>query len=311
MSEPDLRPPTSPQRTRDSSTTKWLLLVLAIAAIGYGGWYAREYWAAQNRATPPEAVAPAAPAPEAALPAVEPEPSAPPVVPPPAAEGAPQHPLPESTADTLPADDALALDRWVGQWLSSQAQKFVVTPGVAHHIVATIDNLPRSHAAPRLWPIYPVGGKMELAPPTQSGGQGMQIATSNSARYDGVVGFVTSLEPAQVAQWYRQAYPVLQQSYENLGYPGKYFNDRLVAVIDHLLATPEPQAPLAVQLVQVQTPEAGQAPNPPQQPWLRYEFVDARLQALSAGQKILLRIGAEHRLVIKAYLQALRAQITV
>jgi hypothetical protein len=48
----------------------------------------------------------------------------------------------------------------------------------------------------------------------------------------------------------------------------------------------------------------------PQQPWLRYEFADADLQSLSAGQKILLRMGVEHTQRIKAQLRALRAQIT-
>ena len=27
---------------------------------------------------------------------------------------------------------------------------------------------------------------------------------------------------------YQRLYPLFQQSYEDLGYPGKYFNDRLV-----------------------------------------------------------------------------------
>ena len=37
---------------------------------------------------------------------------------------------------------------------------------------------------------------------------------------------------------YKQYYPLFQQAYVDLGYPEGYFNDRLVEVIDHLLATP-------------------------------------------------------------------------
>lgn len=301
MSEPDFRPPTQ-QRSHDTGTTKWLLIVLLIAALGYGGWYAREYWAAKNRVAEPQQVQAPVAEPEATaqqrLPDAAAEDPAPAASDETASEEKVLHPVPVQ-ADALPADDDQALDRLVGQWLDSTAVKFVVTPGLAHHIVATIDNLPRGHAVPRLWPIYPVGGQMELGQDEN----GMRIAQSNSARYDAVVGFVTGIEPAKAAQWYRQAYPVLQQSYENLGYPGKYFNDRLVAVIDHLLQTPEPQEPLQLRLVQVQ----GQVAS--QQPWLRYEYADAQLQALSAGQKILLRMGAQHRSTIKTYLQALRGQI--
>ena len=303
MTEQDLRPPKQQrmrEQTSSNGTTKWLLIVLAIAAAGYAAWYAREYWAAKSRAATPALEAPIS-TPAAPAAPVVPEPAAAqPSAPLPASQdAAPQHPLPATTADAIPADDAQALDRMAKDWLGSRALKFLVMPGLAHHIVATIDNLPRGHAAPRLWPVYPVGGQMQLT----QGTQGMHIASTNSARYDAVVGFVTSIEPAQAAAWYRQAYPLLQQTYEGLGYPGQYFNDRLVAVIDHLLQTPELQEPIAVQLVQVQ----GQVPS--QQPWLRYEYADPKLQSLSSGQKILLRLGATHRQRIQTYLQALRAQI--
>lgn len=299
MTEQDLRPPRQ-QRAREQAasggTTRWLLLVLAVAAIGYGAWFARERWAAQQRTATP-AVQESAPPPVAE--AMPPQPQAQVAEPAPEAEEAPLHPVLVSDPNALAADDAQGLDRLVVEWLGQQALKFVVTPGLAHHIVATVDNLPRGHAAPRLWPLSPVGGQMALT----STEQGAQIAAANSARYDALVGFVTSIEPSQAAQWYRQAYPALQQAYENLGYPGQYFNDRLIAVIDHLLRTPQPTEPLAVRWVQVQGQVA------PQQPWLRYEYADADLQALSAGQKILLRLGTAHRQRIQSYLQALRSQI--
>lgn len=294
MTEHDLRPPQQQRaRARHSSlgTTRWLLIVLAIAALAYGAWYAREYWAQQQRV--------ASPAPE--IPAADvPSPPAEVVNEPFVEHDTPPLPVLEVPTDALAADDAQGLDRMASEWLGQQALKFLVLPGLAHHIVATVDNLPRSHASPRVWPLYPVGGQIALKVTEQ----GTQIADANSARYDAVVGFVTGMDPATVAQRYRQAYPVLQQAYENLGYPGQPFNERLIAVIDHLLQTPEPQAPVYLHLVQVQGQVA------PQHPWLRYEYADSQLQALSAGQKILLRLGAEHRQRIKAYLQALRSAIT-
>ena len=297
MTDHDLRPPQQPHRP--ASAGKWLVGGIVIAVAAGAAWYARDQWLPQELApVQPPPAAPAVPAP--ATP--EPEPPAPEaplqeLVPP--AEHGPLHPVPEQTGDAQPVADAAALDHWAVEWLGKPALKFLVLPGLAHHVVATIDNLPRSHAAPRLWPLSPVGGKMVL----EEGTQGLQIAPANSARYDAVVDFVTGIAPAQAAAWYRQAYPVLQTTYEELGYPGKYFNDRLVEVMDHLLLTPEPAGPMAVDLVQVQGQIA------PQQPWLRYEYADPQLQSLSAGQKILLRLGAEHRQRIKAYLQDFRAQI--
>lgn len=224
MTDPDLRPP---QRGKHRSPSYWVWIALAIAAAGYGGWYAREYWAAHDRAahdraktqqSAPEVNVPASasefPAPQEApaLPPLQPLQEAPsPVV-------APTSSAPEAASalsdvgDTpLPEMEAAALDQQVLQWLGPQALQFVVTPGVARHIVATIDNLPRSHAAPRVWPLNPVGGKMVLEQVGQS--PNLQIAPSNAARYDAVVDFVTRIDPAQAAQWYRQVAPLLQQTY--------------------------------------------------------------------------------------------------
>lgn len=91
---------------------------------------------------------------------------------------------------------------------------------------------------------------------------------------------------------YRRFYPLFQESYVRLGYPDGYFNDRAVEVIDHLLATPEPKDP--IRLVR---------------PHVLYEFADAELEALSSGQKLLLRMGSKNAASIKRVLKEFRALI--
>ena len=305
MTDHDLHPPSQQRRARaagKNTAMRWILGALALAAAVGAGWWAKDRWGQPAPvATQVPMAAPglapvepeASPLPEAALQPIPEVPTA--------ETTQAQHPIAADAAQALDPSDTEGLERTVTQWLGRDAVlKFIAMPRLAHHIVATIDNLPRSHAAPRLWPLHPVGGRMITA---EEKGQ-MHIAPANSGRYDALVGFVTGIDPAQAADVYRKAYPVLQQAYENLGYPGKHFNDRLVAVIDHLLRTPEVTEPVAIQLVQVQGEVA------PQQPWLRYEYADAQLQALSAGQKMLLRMGAEHRQRLTSYLQAVRAQVT-
>jgi hypothetical protein len=65
--------------------------------------------------------------------------------------------------------------------------------------------------------------------------------------------------------------------------------DRVVEVIDHLLATPEIEEPL--RLIQ---------------PRVLYEFADPKLQKLSGGQKILLRMGPANLRKLKAKLREIR-----
>ena len=107
-----------------------------------------------------------------------------------------------------------------------------------------------------------------------------------------LVNLVIRADLEAIAATYCRFYPLFQESYVRLGYPDGYFNDRVVEVIDQLLLTPEPDEP--IRLVR---------------PHVLYEFADAELEALSSGQKLLLRMGGEHAASIKRVLQGLRALI--
>jgi hypothetical protein len=102
---------------------------------------------------------------------------------------------------------------------------------------------------------------------------------------------------------YRELYPLFQSAYENLGYPGKYFNDRLITVIDLLLDTPEPAGALLVEVPEIRGPLI------PTRLWLLYRFSDPALEGLSSGQKMLLRVGTENRKRLKSKLAEIRKLI--
>ena len=119
------------------------------------------------------------------------------------------------------------------------------------------------------------------------------MSAGNAARYAPYVQALERTDAKQLAGVYLRFYPLFQQAYEELGYPKAYFNDRLVASIDHLLAAPEPPAPLRLA-----------------QPKVLYEFADPELEALSAGHKAMLRLGPDNARRVKAKLRALRAEIT-
>ncbi len=170
----------------------------------------------------------------------------------------------------------------------------------ARRLVATVDNLARPQAASQLWPVNPMPGRFS---PSEMP-QGQVIATTNHARYAAFVNLVESVDSSRAVAVYRGLYPIFQSAYEDLGYPGRHFNDRLVDVIDHLLATPEPADPLVVQLVEVK----GSVPST--RPWVRYEFSDPEHEARSAGQKILLRMGNDNQRRLKAKLVEVRRLVT-
>jgi hypothetical protein len=263
---------------------------LVLTALGLGGLY---MWQYRMR---PVAVAQAPSAPASAA---EPAASA-------ASEPAIRHPVEAALAASAAAPGAGdATPNWRNTLIDTYGQapvlRFLQTDDFARRVVVTIDNLGRGHAAPALWPVNTTPGRFSV-----SGGSGelRNISPENAARYTPLVQWVTSLDAKRTAALYVRMYPQLQRAYEEAGYPGRYLNDRVVEVIDHLLATPEPApgAPL-VQLTEVK----GSVPST--QPWLRYEFADPQLQSLSSGQRILLRVGSQHRQMLKAKLAELRRQL--
>ncbi len=217
------------------------------------------------------------------------------------------HPI-ESAASAAPATPALPpldqSDTVVARGLTEllgpkPVLAMLQTDAFVRRVVATLDNLGRAHAAPRLWPVMPTNGKFSVRRVDDAD----FIAAANAARYAPFVDFVEAVDTQRAAALYVRLYPLFQQAYQELGYPKGYFNDRLVSVIDQLLATPEPVGPLAVHLTEVK------GPIPSDRPWVRYEFADPALEALPAGSKMLLRMGPDNASRLKAKLTEIRNAI--
>ncbi|HQR76574.1 MAG TPA: DUF3014 domain-containing protein [Burkholderiaceae bacterium] len=190
-----------------------------------------------------------------------------------------------------------ALLEWLGK---DSVAKFLQLDNFVRHVVATADNLGRSHAAPRLWPVSPMPGRFTV----QQAGDGTEATAGNAERYAAFLAFVEAIDTKRALALYVRWYPWFQQAYEELGYPGRYFNDRLIEVIDLMIATPIPSAPIQLRLTEVKGPIAST------HPWLRYEFADPALEALPAGQKIMLRVGPANQRRLKAKLSEVRTLLT-
>jgi Protein of unknown function (DUF3014). len=196
--------------------------------------------------------------------------------------------------------DALVRELVAGVVTSKDVVRFLQMDGFIRRVVATVDNLPREQAPLMVWPVYPTPQRFT----TQRTDTGVEnIHLENSQRYTPFVQLIESVDSAKAVAVYRRLYPLFQQAYEELGFPGRYFNDRLVQVLDHLITTPVQTGPLAVTLVEVK----GEVPST--RPWVRYEFADPALQSMSAGQKMLMRTGAENHQRLRARLIDIRARV--
>ena len=120
----------------------------------------------------------------------------------------------------------------------------------------------------------------------------MLLGFNSYGRYDALVAQIYYADIDAVYDTYERFYPLFQKAYERLGYPDAYFNDRLIEVIDHLVATPMPEGPIVLP-----------------RPNVLYEFADPDLEALSSGQKLMLRMGPNNAATIKRLLQKLRERL--
>ena len=223
--------------------------------------------------------------------------------PPPTQEASQAHQ--RSTSTPLPVPDKELVqasgipEALVALFGSEAVQRFMSTTNFPRKAVATLDSLGREHAPVAAWPVLPAPGRFSV----DQAGESRFISAGNSLRYAPFVAFVAAVDAAQAVDLYRRMYPLLQQAHRELGFGGQSLNDRVLEVIDLLLATPEPSTRLEVTLTQVK------GPIPSANPWTRYEFADGKLQRLAAGQKILLRVGPENRKQLKKKLQELRTQL--
>jgi hypothetical protein len=248
-----------------------VLVVAAVVGASAAAWY---FLRSPAPAPAPAPVAAVAPKPVPAKPEHYPEP---------AAGEEPARPLP--ALDDSDGAFLAALAAVIGQ---DAAGRFLVPERLVRNIVVTVDNLPRKSFAMRLSPLKPVGGLLAT-----TGKEGsLAIAPKNADRYAPWVALLEKVDTKRLVAVYARAYPLFQQAYVELGYPEGHFNTRLVQVIDHLLAAPEPLGPLRLVV-----------------PHVLAEYADPELEAESAGRKVLLRMGNANAARVKAKLRELRAAL--
>src|SRR6185312_784095 len=144
-----------------------------------------------------------------------------------------------ASASTTPLPALADSDASVAAALAGLAEgtdlsSLLVRQQIIARIVASIDALPRRSQANLMSPLRSPKGAFVV---DETGGATV-IGAQNGARYAPYMRVVDAADPQALVAWYVHAYPLFQQAYQELGYPKGYFNDRLIAVIDNLLATP-------------------------------------------------------------------------
>ena len=212
----------------------------------------------------------------------------------PVGEPVPDHyPMPAvGTAAVLPelADSDTPFGSALAALISpEQLASVLVSEQLIRKLVVTVDNLPRTRLSMNARAIKRVPGEFIVRKRDGS----ITLNPENEARYLPLLTLLGTTGAEPLAKLYLRFYPLFDKAYRELGYPDRHFNDRLVQVIDHLLASPAVEGPIALV-----------------QPSVLYEFADARLEARSAGQKMMIRMGTVNQAHAKQLLKDFRAEVT-
>jgi hypothetical protein len=258
------------------SNDRFWIGAAAVAVLLIGAGAAVYYFQRERASAPAEPVAGAA-AP-ASVPEAGPRPVT--VAPPQPERTMPLPPLDESDAEVLGG-----LTELFGRDAITQ---FVVPERIVRNAVVTIDNLPREKMALQQRPIQPTPGEFIASGSEEA----PVIAAENYARYAPFIAVVESIDAKTLVALYRGLQPLFQQAYEELGHPNAFFNTRLLEVIEHLLETPEVAEPIALV-----------------RPSVYYRYADKNIEALSSGQKLLIRMGPANARIVKAKLREIQAEL--
>lgn len=254
--------------------TMWSVVILVILGGVAAAYY---YWQTHEpQQTPPRSSTETQPAPAAKV--------EPPI----------RHPIQEaqSPAEPLPPlneSDAVMQDRLTGFFGKPAVDQLFDVKDIVRRFVVTVDNLPRKKVPMRYRLFKPAAGLFLATGDEQT----FFLNPHNYQRYTPYVLLAEAVDIKTLVATYVHFYPLFQQEYQNLGYPTAYFNDRLVEAIDDMLTAPDIQG--QIKLVR---------PN------VLYQFADPDLEARSAGQKIVIRMGSENAARIKARLREFRRELT-
>ena len=197
------------------------------------------------------------------------------------AESAPEKPLP-----TLNGSDAVVREDLYTLAARQAIDSLFNLNRIIRRFVVTVDNLPRKHLTRSKYRSnQAISGQLRV----EEDSNGIYLSKDNYARYDPFIYLFENINNDQLIALYLHYYPLIQAAYDDLGYSAAYFNDRLIDVIDHLLQAPDIGGRISLL-----------------RPRVLYKYVDPELEALPAGQKVLIRIGPRNAARVKSKLRELR-----
>lgn len=162
---------------------------------------------------------------------------------------------------------------------------FLLTDELVRKIVAAVDNIAEGEIPARHFPYLAPDEKFDVVQRSPQ----VFLDPRSYHRYNVLASAFASMDAEGLATVYRNAKPLMDDAYAELGHEAQQFEDALHKAISILLQTPVVEDRIALRADSV-----------------NYTFVESRLEALSPAQKQLLRTGPENTKKVQSKLRDLR-----
>ena len=171
--------------------------------------------------------------------------------------------------------------------------KLVVTDDMIRRFVVFTDNFSQGTLAYEHAPLIAPNAKFTALEQQTNNGISWQWDESNAKRFSLYVDLLRSMDSEMLIEWYVELKPLIDQAYEELGYPDQDFTEVLHSAITKVLDMEIPKI----------QPEL-------ERPSVMYKYKDKSLESLDDAEKLLLRLGKENLLVIKSVLLEINEKLS-
>ena len=204
-----------------------------------------------------------------------------------APQPAEEEPEPEEPEVVLPAlseSDVFAREALATLSQHPGLASFLLTDELVRKIVAAVDNIAEGENPARHFPYLAPEEKFDVVQRSPQ----VFLDPRSYHRYNVLASAFASMDAQGLATVYRNAKPLMDEAYAELGYQDQQFEDALRKAISILLQTPVVEGRITLRADSV-----------------NYTFVESRLEALSPAQKQLLRTGPENTKKVQSKLREL------
>jgi len=157
--------------------------------------------------------------------------------------------------------------------LNSSSESLFIPVDIIRNMVVFIDNFSRGEIIARFSPLHRPTKPFSVNKHAET----MTIDSNSYLRYNKYAKAVDSIDTEEFIYLYKLLTPLIDEAYQEIGYPAGGFNDTFIKAITQALDTPVIHYRLEVN-----------------SPSVMYKYVDENIESLPDTQKLLLRMGPDN-----------------